>query len=947
MQFTKTITFDKVLTDCLQMQERLLEHFTDIPLVSTNTKSYKDVSETVISQLKVVFDTYVLSSAAMASSMDNRNEKDVMIQQLNQINCSQNQGINSNNNMIQQELSSVHSQQSNLNVNSSTNLNNGSSSGNNHNFNQQLKQLDLNNHMLRNVDYQHQLQKTSASINSLIETNTNTNNNNLFLQTQEISAENDYLKKQIHALKSQIETHLEDQKQMMEETQSKDAELRELIEMVRAYEGQIRELQEKLEEQIYLHEQREGAKVAKQQYEIQAQQEIQQVKLLFQEFILVKDEIEKNLEDIVKRVLERDEQLITFDSSGNQESNNQDSKNQQLFTSQTTLQKFQEGFSSRKIQDIMRCEISEVKELLEVLKDLKNLINQMLQEKKQLKVQLQSELDLRAQIEKALENQELEGLSPDLLIMKIKTLEHVIDGIQSIFNNQKQFENPNGMNQQQSTQYLIYQQLKLFSTEKLDEKVRLQEKLRSVENQNFQMNEDLQSLLTRIEECERENTEMRIAGDSKIDEEKRKLLLEVEEIRQREEKLDQEIQQKLEEEIIRMQIEQEKELNEKFVDQLSKIMNLSSHDKNTHMRDFDEAIRYSEMKFKNLLEKIEVLTENKELLMQERMIFEERMTEFSYQNQMATKQVEQLHTQLQSTTNNYQHELQTLKDEKDQLNSNMNMLMSKFRQAASELHEVREEREKLKKEIQDLQEIIDNLERRNSMKHTLQSSAISSGNSYNQSNQLISSRPPLNKNENSLSPHTNKYQQHQEYSARSGMSTNTAVPQPRKQPIQIYNSVLNSLSKNDKNDLITPSYQGSLLTQQLRSSLDEKQLTNLINDYKSENMKFSQKVQELQQKIQNTAQLSPYKNPEKSSLTQSQRAASSRPLNQRNNNNMVNSQAMIQNARNDLNKQYFSTINTAEEISSARKYRNENSQQPNSGRSQNQRTLSCNLKKKQ
>ena len=61
-------------------------------------------------------------------------------------------------------------------------------------------------------------------------------------------------------------------------------------------------------------------------------------------------------------------------------------------------------------------------------------------------------------------------------------------------------------------------------------------------------------------------------------------------------------------------------------------MNLSSHDKNTHMRDFDEAIRYSEMKFKNLLEKIDVLTENKELLMQERMIFEERMTEFSYEN---------------------------------------------------------------------------------------------------------------------------------------------------------------------------------------------------------------------------------------------------------------------------------------------------------------------------
>ena len=48
-------------------------------------------------------------------------------------------------------------------------------------------------------------------------------------------------------------------------------------------------------------------------------------------------------------------------------------------------------------------------------------------------------------------------------------------------------------------------------------------------------------MLARVEECERENTEMRISGDKRIEEEKRKLLAEVEEIRQREEKLELEI----------------------------------------------------------------------------------------------------------------------------------------------------------------------------------------------------------------------------------------------------------------------------------------------------------------------------------------------------------------------------------------------------------------------
>lgn len=44
-----------------------------------------------------------------------------------------------------------------------------------------------------------------------------------------------------------------------------------------------------------------------------------------------------------------------------------------------------------------------------------------------------------------------------------------------------------------------------------------------------------------------------------------------------------------------------------------------------------------ETKARRLIEKVDVLQENKELLMKERMIFEERITEFSYENQLATK----------------------------------------------------------------------------------------------------------------------------------------------------------------------------------------------------------------------------------------------------------------------------------------------------------------------
>lgn len=84
----------------------------------------------------------------------------------------------------------------------------------------------------------------------------------------------------------------------------------------------------------------------------------------------------------------------------------------------------------------MRTELAELKEMQEVLKDLKKLVQQMLLEKQQLRAQLNCELDLRGQIEKALEDQDSEGLSRELLIMKVKTLEHAVNGIQNIFGTQ-------------------------------------------------------------------------------------------------------------------------------------------------------------------------------------------------------------------------------------------------------------------------------------------------------------------------------------------------------------------------------------------------------------------------------------------------------------------------------------------------------------------------------
>jgi hypothetical protein len=50
----------------------------------------------------------------------------------------------------------------------------------------------------------------------------------------------------------------------------------------------------------------------------------------------------------------------------------------------------------------------------------------------------------------------------------------------------------------------------------------------------------------------------------------------------------------------------------------------------------------AESRAKNLFDKFEVLSENKELIMKERLIFEERMQEVAYENTMMSKKLEAL-----------------------------------------------------------------------------------------------------------------------------------------------------------------------------------------------------------------------------------------------------------------------------------------------------------------
>ena len=129
--------------------------------------------------------------------------------------------------------------------------------------------------------------------------------------------------------------------------------------------------------------------------------------------------------------------------------------------------------------------------------------------------------------------------------------------MQEVFNTSKEQLHTIGS---PSKQYQAYSQLRVVQTEILDEKVRLQERVRVMEAQMAEQGEDLESLMARLADAEREVVDLKISGDRRLDEEKRLLLAEVEDIRSREETMELELQKKLEEEIARLQSEQAEEL---------------------------------------------------------------------------------------------------------------------------------------------------------------------------------------------------------------------------------------------------------------------------------------------------------------------------------------------------------------------------------------------------
>lgn len=128
----------------------------------------------------------------------------------------------------------------------------------------------------------------------------------------------------------------------------------------------------------------------------------------------IKETIERQTESLIKKVLDKEES---------------DTREGAMSPTGTT----QLEFGDRTVKEVMVAFNSEMKELSDIINELTALIVQMLSEKKQVKAQLVKELDLREQIEKAIEKQDIDRMTTDMLIMKIKLLQSQLDNIDSVF----------------------------------------------------------------------------------------------------------------------------------------------------------------------------------------------------------------------------------------------------------------------------------------------------------------------------------------------------------------------------------------------------------------------------------------------------------------------------------------------------------------------------------
>ena len=118
--------------------------------------------------------------------------------------------------------------------------------------------------------------------------------------------------------------------------------------------------------------------------------------------------------------------------------------------------------------------------------------------------------------------QGLAELTPDLLILKVSILEEQFKKLEKListklFQLDSQLQTqigpiaPNNLSDGGlgAPQVSLLKELELFNMETVDEKVRMLERLKVIEEQNNQMQKDLETLIFRIEELEVENSHLK------------------------------------------------------------------------------------------------------------------------------------------------------------------------------------------------------------------------------------------------------------------------------------------------------------------------------------------------------------------------------------------------------------------------------------------------------
>ena len=76
------------------------------------------------------------------------------------------------------------------------------------------------------------------------------------------------------------------------------------------------------------------------------------------------------------------------------------------------------------------------------------------------------------------------------------------------------------------------------------------------------------------------------------------------------------------------------------------------------MRNYEDAVKFFHSKMRMMQERIEAQHENNELLIKERVIYEERMQELAYENALLQKRVDALAQDIISQRNELQNEIQ-------------------------------------------------------------------------------------------------------------------------------------------------------------------------------------------------------------------------------------------------------------------------------------------------